>query len=224
MSRENAPSSERAGRTRGGFGAGLDQIGDGFGLRQVELVVEESAAREFARLRETQAERAAGLDAALQHELQHDRTAVALQFDHVFAGVRMRRRKVERDAAVEHVAAAVEERHVARVTRCKRLTGERLHQRLSRRFSRAAERDPHDADAASTGRGGNGDNGIGIGGEHGGLAKNGGGRAARLGVAWTDAARGIVTRAFASVDDAWLPAKAARRIDRFTPLTGIYLK
>ena len=37
---------ERAARrARGGLGAGLDQIGDGFGLREVELVVEEGAAR-----------------------------------------------------------------------------------------------------------------------------------------------------------------------------------
>ena len=48
---------------------------------------------ELAGLGQPQAERAAGVDAALQQQLQHDRTAVALQFEHVLAGVGMRRRE-----------------------------------------------------------------------------------------------------------------------------------
>ena len=49
ISAENAPASERAGRARGRLGARIDQVGDGLGLRQVELVVEEGALGELAR-------------------------------------------------------------------------------------------------------------------------------------------------------------------------------
>jgi hypothetical protein len=92
---------------------------------------------------------------------------VALQLEHVLAGVGIRRRKVQRDAAVERVAGRIEEGHVARVTRRQRLTDERLHQRLGRSCAGLPERNPDHADSASTGRSSNGDDGIGIGGEHG---------------------------------------------------------
>jgi hypothetical protein len=85
----------------------------------------------------------------------------------MFAGVGVRRGKVQRDAAVEGIAGIVEERHIARVTRCEHLAGERFHQWLRRRFAGPAERYPHDPDSAPAGRGGNGDDRIGIGSEHG---------------------------------------------------------
>ena len=43
ISRENAPASERAALRAAASVLGVDQVGDGFGLRQVELVVEEGA-------------------------------------------------------------------------------------------------------------------------------------------------------------------------------------
>ena len=92
---------------------------------------------------------------------------MALQLEHMLAGVGVRGGKVQRDAAIECAAAVVKERHIARVTRRERLAGERLHQRLRRSFASAAERNPHDPDSASAGCGGNGDDRIGIGGEHG---------------------------------------------------------
>jgi hypothetical protein len=51
---EKAPASERAGGARRRFGAGVDQVGHGLGLRQVELAVEEGALGEFARLGQAQ--------------------------------------------------------------------------------------------------------------------------------------------------------------------------
>ena len=167
MSRENAPSSERpAERAAASV------------LASIRSATASACARSSLSLRNARRvnspgsasrrpNRATGVDAALQNQLQHDRAAVALQFEHVLAGVGMRRRKVQRDAAVERVAGRIEERHVARVTRRQRLAGERLHQRLGRSFAGAAERNPHDADSASAGRSSNGDDGIGIGGEHG---------------------------------------------------------
>jgi hypothetical protein len=85
---------ERAARrARRRLGTRFDQIGDGLGLREVQLVVQERATREFARLREPQPEAAAGIEAALQQQLHHDRPAMTLQLEHMLAGVRMRRGK-----------------------------------------------------------------------------------------------------------------------------------
>ena len=99
ISAEKAPLSERAGRARRGLGAGVDQVGHRLGLRQVELVVEEGALGEFAGLRP-----AAGRCAApasrqrASSSCSTHRAAVRLQLQHVFAGVRMRRREVDRQA------------------------------------------------------------------------------------------------------------------------------
>jgi hypothetical protein len=44
------------------------------------------------------------LEAARQQQLQHHRAAVGLQLEHVFAGVGVRRREVDRQAAVDGLA------------------------------------------------------------------------------------------------------------------------
>jgi hypothetical protein len=44
------------------------------------------------------------LQAARQQQLQHHRAAMGLQLQHVFAGVAVRRRKVERQALVDGLA------------------------------------------------------------------------------------------------------------------------
>lgn len=106
--REHAVERTR-GRARGGFGAGLDQVGDGFGLGQVQLVVEEGAARKLAGLGHAQADAVAGPQAARQQQLHHHRAAVALQLEHILAGVGMRRRKPQRDAPINGRAIGVEE-------------------------------------------------------------------------------------------------------------------
>ncbi len=48
----------------------------------------------------------AGFEAARQQQLQHHRPAVRLQLQHVFAGVGVRRGKVDRQALVDRAAAA----------------------------------------------------------------------------------------------------------------------
>jgi hypothetical protein len=93
-----------AGRARGGLGAGVDEVGHGLGLREVELVVEEGALRELARL--GQAAARAGLQAARQQQLQQHRAAVGLQLEHVLAGVGVRRREVQRQALVDGAPSA----------------------------------------------------------------------------------------------------------------------
>ena len=74
----------------------FDQVADGFGLGQVELVVQERTFGELAGFGEPQPDGAARLEAAREQQLQHDGAAVRLQLEHVFAGVRMRRRKMDR--------------------------------------------------------------------------------------------------------------------------------
>ena len=61
LARERAVERARR-RARRRFGAGVDQVGDGFGLREVELVVEEGALGELAGLGDAQVRqsRAAG--------------------------------------------------------------------------------------------------------------------------------------------------------------------
>ncbi|MNR08004.1 hypothetical protein D3C85_1241400 [compost metagenome] len=67
---------------RGLCRTGLDKVGDGLGLRQVELIVEERAFAEFTRPGQS----AAQLQAALQQHIQDYRSTVALEFQHIFAG------------------------------------------------------------------------------------------------------------------------------------------
>ena len=82
-SREFAVEAAQRG-ARGGFGPARDEIGDRFGLREVELAVEERAFGEFAGPRVARAE----LDETREQESQHDGAAVRVQLEHVFAGVR----------------------------------------------------------------------------------------------------------------------------------------
>ena len=87
-------AGERArGRARRRLGRCIDQVGHRLGLRQVESIVEERTPRELPRLGKPQAHRAPRLEAARDQQAQHDRTAMPLQFEHVLAGVRMRRRE-----------------------------------------------------------------------------------------------------------------------------------
>lgn len=92
---------------------------------------------------------------------------MTLQLEHMLAGVRMRRGKVQRDPAVERRAMRVDERHVARVARREPLPAQRVAQCLRGRLAAAPERHADDADAAPAGGSGNGDDRIGIGSEHG---------------------------------------------------------
>ncbi len=75
----------------------LNQVGNRLGLCEIELVVEICAAGKFARLCKTRAK----LKAAGEQELQNHRAAVSLEFQHIFAGEGIGRRKVEQDSLVE---------------------------------------------------------------------------------------------------------------------------
>ena len=63
------------------FGARVDQIRDGLGLREVNATVEKRAARELARFGQT---RAVG-EQRVEHEFCRQQSAVAGNFDRVFA-------------------------------------------------------------------------------------------------------------------------------------------
>ena len=126
ISRENSPDMRAAGAARGGFGAGIDQVGDGLGLGQVDLVVEEGALGEFAGLGHPQADAPApGLQAARQQQLQHHRPAMGLQFQHVLAGVGVGRREMDRQALVDGAAVGRAERQVGCFARFQRAAAER---------------------------------------------------------------------------------------------------
>ncbi len=107
----------RAGRR---FGGGIDQVSHSFGLRQVELVIQKSAVGKLTGLRQAQAKLFTGFQAALQQHLQHHRAAMALQFQHVFAGIGMRCGEVERQALVDHAAVGIDEAGVGGMARLQR--------------------------------------------------------------------------------------------------------
>ena len=151
------------GRARSGLGAGVDQVGHGLGLRQVELAVEERARRELAGLGRSQraqvfasgGSRGSGFEAAHHQKLQHHGATVRVQLEHVLAGVRVRRGKVQRQALVDRPRLRIEERQQRRVARQQRPAADRQDQRLQ-----PAARHPHDADRSAAGCGGDGDDGI----------------------------------------------------------------
>jgi len=76
-----------AGAPSGRLRACVDQVGDGFRLRQVDTVVQEGAQREFARFGQAGPECSTGLQAACLQHPQHQRPAVPLQLEHVLAGI-----------------------------------------------------------------------------------------------------------------------------------------
>ena len=111
-----------AGATGGGGGAGVDQVGHGFGLRQVELAVQKGAFGEFAGPRQPQAGQQffSRLQAARQQQLQHDGAAMGLQLQHVFAGVGVRRGEKERQSVVDGAAVCVQKRQIGGLPRLQR--------------------------------------------------------------------------------------------------------
>jgi hypothetical protein len=99
---------ERAsGAARGALGAGVDQVGHRLGLRQVELAVEEGALRELAGLGRSRPGQQ--VEAARQQQLQHHRSAMRLQLQHMLAGVAVRGREVQRQAMVDGTAVGRQE-------------------------------------------------------------------------------------------------------------------
>jgi hypothetical protein len=147
--RESSPASDRAARA-GRFDARrIDQVGDAFGLCEIEAIVEERAAREFSGLGHSSAE----LERAAQQLLHHDRAAMSLELDYVLSGIGMGRGKEEREAVVDRRAARVAKIGERGVT----WRGERARHGLDDR-ARVRPGDAYDADsAAPRGRGDGGD-------------------------------------------------------------------
>ncbi len=110
-------------RARRLLGAGVDQIGDRFGLRQIELVVEKRAFGELAGPGDAHVGQR---QHALEQQIEDHRPAVALQFQHVFAGKGVRPREPQRDALIEGGAGSVAERQIVSVARLRQLAEQRL--------------------------------------------------------------------------------------------------
>ena len=104
---ENAPDSDCVADLAAASVDASIRSADRFGLGQVELVVQEGAAREFARLRQAQAGLGPGFEHAREQHAQHDRAAVTLQFQHVLAGVRVRSLEVQGQAFVDDGAVRI---------------------------------------------------------------------------------------------------------------------
>ena len=165
LPRERA-AERAAGRARGGFGAGVDQVGHRLGLGQVELAVEKGALGELARLGQAQARSPApACRQRASSSCSTHRAAMGLQLEHVFAGVGVRRREVQRQALVDGAAVGAQEGQQRGLARRQR------RGRTARATSGCRSRpgDAHDADRAAARRGGDGDDGQGAARQHGGI-------------------------------------------------------
>ena len=125
------------GTAHGRFGAGVDEVGNGFGLGQVDLAAQKSALGKLTgrgQAQRWQHRLAVGTDvlrrlqATRQQQLQQHRPAMRLQLQHVFTGKGMRRRKVQRQATVNHRARCIRKRQIGRLARRQRTAEQSLHQ------------------------------------------------------------------------------------------------
>ena len=161
----------QAGRSAagGGFGAGVDQIGHGFGLRQIHLAVQKSPLAEFARPGHAQARqnfairptRARDFQRAGQQPLQDHRPAVRLEFQHVFAGKGMGPGEIQRQAVVYGLAGCVRKWQIGRVASLQGLPQPGLRQ-----GGEPVATDPQNPHRPAPGGAGDGNNGVGVGGRH----------------------------------------------------------
>jgi hypothetical protein len=171
-SRARRRPTANARAARGGLGAGVDQVGNGLGLRQVDLAVEKGALAELARLGHAQAgqARAAGAAsgsaaASRQRASSSCSTTVppwACSSSTSSPVNEWGEGKVNRQAVVDRLAVLVPERQVGGLARLERAAAERLDQRRQ-----PGAGHPHDADRAAPRGGGDGDDGIGGAGKHG---------------------------------------------------------
>ncbi len=132
--------------------AGVDEIGDGLGLREIQLLIEEGALSEFAG------------EGAARTQLQHasdqcfddDRAAVTLQLQNVFAGIGMRRRKEQRHAGIDGILILGQKPREGRPPRRRQISEN--HRGDLRRLRTG---DPHDPHASAPGRRRGGNNRVG---------------------------------------------------------------
>ena len=107
---------------RCGFGARGNEIGDGLGLHQVQLVVQEGALGEFTRAGGAGAQ---SRQATGQQLLYHGPT-MTLQFDNIFTGERGGAGKKQGDAGIHHTAFGVVKSAKVGVARLKAAPGDLL--------------------------------------------------------------------------------------------------
>ena len=160
----NLPREDALKRSGGGscglLGAGFDEVGDGFGLHEVELVVQEGAFGELAGLGQADAEGSTHLQHAAQQDLLDDGAAVALQLQDVFAGVGMGGREPERQAVVDGLGIGRQKGAIGG------LAGDEAALRAEDVGGqggddvRLGRRDAHDTDGALARGGGNGADGA----------------------------------------------------------------
>ena len=98
---------------RGLLGTGFDQVGNRFGLCQIEFVIEKGTFAEFTGARQACAE----LYTAAQEQIKHHWPTMALQFQHVFAGKGMWAWEIQGQAFIQYLLYISEEWPVVGVTR-----------------------------------------------------------------------------------------------------------
>ena len=149
---------------RRSLGARINQIGNRLGLRQIDLVVKKRPLGELPRLSQSQPwqGRLRQLKTPRHQQLQHHRPAVRLQLQHILTRVTARPGKEDRQPLINGLPRAIGKRQVMRLTRI-----ERPAQQLLRKRPQRLARHPHDTHGTTSWSGGNGDDGVGMAGEHG---------------------------------------------------------
>ena len=97
------PGGGTYGRTRIGF----NQVGHGFGLRQIHAIVQEGALGEFAGLGRTKTDLASCLKTAFQNNLLQGRTAVRLNLKDVLSGIGSRAEVTDDNSAVNQMPVGI---------------------------------------------------------------------------------------------------------------------
>ena len=163
------PAQAGCGAAGGRFGAGVDQVGNGLGLRQIHLAVQKCALAEFAGPRHAQAredfalptERDRDFQGSGQQTLQNHRPTVGLQLQHVFASKGMGRGEIERQAVVYGLAGCVRKRQIGRMAGLQRLPQPGL-----RHGAQMVATDPQYPHRPAPGGAGDSDDRVGVRGRH----------------------------------------------------------
>src|SRR3954451_11255600 len=120
---------------------GVDEIGHRLRLREIEATFEKGAPGEFARFGEPRA----AIEASAQKLAHHYRSAVAMQFEHVFAGVGVWRREEQRQPLVDRLPVRIIEPRKLRQPWRRQLADDGAGDACHRRAGK-----PDDADAAAS--------------------------------------------------------------------------
>jgi hypothetical protein len=131
--------------------AAVNQISNGFGLCQVQFVVQKCALTELAGLRDSGTE----LDDTREQKIHQHRPAVRVQLEHIFACERCGTLKVQCDTAIQGAAIGV-----AKIPNAN-LAGDRhVTKQLRRYLASAGSGNSEDTDATAAGRRSDSGNGV----------------------------------------------------------------